>query len=218
MGRSDRIAKHTCTCADSAAEAPADRSSSHNGGSAGWSTSTESRSSSLGYEDTRMPQRGIHAARHTASTGSHGSAAPVTGLNGSSSGRREAVPQAAEPAPAIERAHERAGNMSAHVADSGSALGMRAGNGVSMATQPQHSAPAAGAAASREARAAAAPTAKHEAGQAARRTVNRQRQSQPWERELHAPKPYKPAVIRRGRRRGRRSLGLSRQSSAKPAT
>ena len=208
VGASDQIAKHTCICADFAAEAPADRSSSHNGGSAGWSTSTESESS-LGHEDTRMPQRSTHAARPAASTGSQGSAASVAALNGSSSGRRKAMPHAAEPASAMEPAH---------AAESCSAAGARAGNGVSVAMQAQHSAPAASPAASREARAAAAPTAKHEAGQAARRTANSQRQSQPWERELHAPKPYKSAVIRRGRRRGRRSLGLSRQSSAKPAT
>ncbi|CAK0747651.1 hypothetical protein CVIRNUC_001780 [Coccomyxa viridis] len=193
---------------DSAAEAPADRSSSHDGGSAGWSTSTESVSS-LGYEDTRMPQRSRHTARPAASAGSQGSAASVAALNGSSSGRRRAVPHAAEPASAVEPAHG---------AEPRSALGAQAGNGVGPASQSQHSAPAASPAARREARAAAAPTAKHEAEQAARRTANRQRQSQPWEQELHAPKPYKPAVIRRGRRRGRRSLGLSRQSSAKPAT
>ena len=208
MGGSEPVAKHTCACADSAAEAPVDRSTSHNGSSAGWSTSTESESS-LGHEDTRMPQRSTHAARAAASTGSQGIPASVATLNGSSSGRRRATPHAAEPASAMEPAH---------VAESRSALGARAGNGGSVATQSQHSAPAASSAASREARAAAAPTAKHEAEQAARRTANRQRQSQPWEQELHAPKPYKPAVIRRGRRRGRRSLGLSRQASAKPAT
>ena len=219
----DRIAKHTCTCAE--AEAAASWSGSHNGGSAGWSTSTGSESSShnggsagwststgfessSGYEDTRMPQRSTSAARPAAGTGSQGSAAPATATNGSRSHSRRAMPHAAEPASAVDPTH---------MATSGSALGTRAG--VSAATLSQQSAPAASTAAGREAKAAAAPTAKHEAEQAAQRQeVTRQRQSQPWERELHAPKPYKPAVIRRGRRRGRRSLGLTRQPSAKPAT
>ena len=205
MGGSDRIAKHFCTCAESAVEAPGVRSSSQNGSSAGWSTST-GLEGSLGSEDARMPQRNTHAARAAPSTGSEGSPAPVAALNGSSSGRRDAVPHAAEPASAMEPSH---------ASHAGSPHGARPG--VSAATHSRHSAPAASIAASREARAAAAPTAKHEAEQAAQRAVTRQRQSQPWERELHAPKPYKPALIRRGRRRGRRSLGLLRQQSSKPA-
>ena len=32
-----------------------------------------------------------------------------------------------------------------------------------------------------------------------------ERKRQSWEQELHAPKPYKPALIRRGRRRLKRS-------------
>ena len=42
---------------------------------------------------------------------------------------------------------------------------------------------------------------------AAARAVRKvQRELTPWERELNAPNPYKPAIIRRGRRRLKRRV------------
>lgn len=172
----------------------------------------------------RLPQHSMAGLTPTETEFLRNVAPSAAALNGS-----RAQQPAPEPAPKDNLGAASRRETASFAASSRSSRSSSSGSGISPSAsasagagppgaytpaQPQQAPLAAAGAPSREAATVTSQRAGHaeraalreEAREATRVDREFQRELQPWERELHPPEPYKPARIRRGRRRVKRSL------------